>query len=134
MEADIQLNHTRSRQSSNAGEAAAGGNRTLSQALKLEDYELKDGLRAKNGNKGQRLPNSKFGATTTMAKDFGRDRPSAKSKGQESPLKSPDLLLRQQQDETKEQQKAVNQEIFTSVSQPCSRTSRPSQQLRADEI
>jgi len=54
-----------SSQSSNVHEAAAEGNQTLSQALKLEDYELTDDLRAKNGNKGQQLQNTKF----TVAKD-----------------------------------------------------------------
>jgi len=111
------------RQSSNVHEAAVEGNQILSQALELEDYELTDDLRAKNGNQGQQPPNTKL----AEAEDLGQDRPSTKSKGQESPLKSPDLLLRQKQDETKEQQKAVNQEIFTSVSQPCSRTSKPSE-------
>lgn len=65
MEANIRLNHTMSSQSSNVHEAAAEGNQTLSQALKLEDYELTDDLRAKNGNKGQQLQNTKF----TVAKD-----------------------------------------------------------------
>jgi hypothetical protein len=58
-----------SSQSRNAREAAVEGNQKLSQALKLEDYELTDDLRAKNGNEGQQLPNAKFARTTIEAKD-----------------------------------------------------------------
>ena len=60
VDADIGLDHTMPRQSSNVHEAAVEGNQILSQALELEDYELTDDLRTKNGNQGQQSPNTKL--------------------------------------------------------------------------